>query len=266
MKITDIIIITGILVTALPIKAQAQDVEEYRDYQVSCSLSINCNNFDIIYEQTSKDNQQIAQRKNSRTRNYNSEKNLYLEVNGGVYFTGGATMTGYGPSIIAGLNIGQYSSLELEGFYYFGDLDNDFLFDTSQIQFLNDNNINADFDYSVLGIAANLVTKYPFDKENPRSIYGIAGFGVGYSQLKTSGEFSGSINTSSIDREGFQFDGEASTSGLLLNSKLGLGIPITDALDLKGQVRYSYGFYPDIEGVSYEDDSLSVDAGIKLNF
>ena len=251
-------ILASILIVFLPVKSQAQNIEKHKDYRVSCGQDIECNNFDIIYKQESKNSQSIAQTtRTRRTRNNSSNKKLYLGVNGGIYFTGGETEMGYGPSVVAGLNIAENLSLELEGFYYVGGIDEESLFTESQLEQLS----SIDLDYGSSGAAVNVSTKYPFDKDNPRSVYGIGTVGIGYSHIQITGEAS-APSDSTIDVEELT---DSSASGLLLNSKLGLGIPLSDSLDITGQFRYSYAFYPNVEGVSLEDDSISIDLGLKLN-
>lgn len=254
-------ILAAIVLATIPMAAKAQNADNYKNYRVSCQAD--CHNFDVIYQQNRSSDRPIAQRtRRRRTRPTTSNRKFYLGVNGGAFFTGEPANTGFGPSIVGGYQFNENLGAELEGFYYFGGLDEDSIFNDFQQQQIDAGNIDIDLGYNNLGIAANFMGKYPFNKNNPKSIYGIAGFGLGYSRLQLNVDISDATQSVSQD---------VSFSGFLLNSKFGLGLPVSNALDVTAQFRYGYAFYGDaeIEGItipSADDDFITIDLGARFNF
>ena len=59
---------------------------------------------------------------------------------------------------------------------------------------------------------------------------------------------------------------DTSYSGFLLNAKLGLGFPISNNLDVIGQARYANVLIGDVNGVSLEQDAITLDIGARINF
>jgi len=250
MKIKNVIL-AGVLAAGLPLAVQAQEVESYDDYQVSCESGADCNNFDVDYEQQPEANDDISQRTRTRTRTRtrrSSNKKAYVGITPGLAFLGDGTNVGIGGSLVGGYNFSEKVTAELEILDYFGGLDDG----VSSFDSVVD-----DSGYNYFGIAANVVSKYSFNKRNPKSLYAFGGAGLGYGRFSFTGDFSDFLDDIDVD---------TSLSGFLINLKLGVGYPITDSIDLMGQARYVNTLLDEINSVTFQQDAITLDLGAKINF
>ena len=237
MKIKNAIL-ASLLFAGIPFAAQAQDagnVENYENYQVSCETGVDCQNFDVIYEQQ-EGNDEVSQRtRTRRTRRTSSFSKYYVSGNVGLFFPDGdGADTGFGFGGLFGYRFTEQIAAELEVFDYFGGTEID------------------DLGYNFLGFAANVAGRYPFNSSNPRSIYGFAGGGIGYGNASSTGDVADA-------REDAGFD--TSEGGFLFQGKLGLGYPVSDNIDILGQFRY---VNLSVDGGS--GDAFTLDAGVTYNF
>lgn len=245
MKIKNAIL-AGVLIAGLPVAVNAQEVENYDEYKVGCEAGVDCNDFDVNYEQ-SETNDELSQRTRTRRTRRSSDKKIYFGATPGIAFLGDGTNTGFGGSLFGGYNFSEKASAELEIFDYFGGLDDGVSSFDSVID---------DSGYNYLGLAANAVFKYPFDQSNSRSFYGFAGIGLGYGRFSFTGDFGDFLDDNNIDN---------SLGGFLFNTKLGVGYPVTDSIDLMGQLRYANTFLDEVNNVTFQQDAITFDIGAKLN-
>jgi hypothetical protein len=234
-------ILAGILIAALPVAVQAQDVEGYENYQVSCESSADCNNFDVNYDQQSETNDEISQRtRERRTRSSSSDKQKYVGITGGLAIPGDDQDVGIGGSILGGYRLTENLGGELELFDYFGGTDTD------------------DLGYNIFGIAANASYKLAFNQSDSKSVYGVAGLGLGYGLTNATGDIADEAEDAGAD---------TSASGLLLQGKAGVGYPITDSIDLLGQIRYFNIFLGELNDVDIDNqNAITFDLGATFNF
>lgn len=241
MKIKNAIL-AGILVAGLPIAVQAQEVDNYEEYQVSCETGTDCNNnLDVNYEQQPESNDAVSQRtRTRRTRSSSDFKKLYVGGTLGLAELGDGADVGFGGSILGGYRLNEKISAELEIFDYFGGTDVD------------------DLGYNYLGFAANGVFRYPFG-EDSKSIYAFVSPGIGFGRLGFTGDVADDADDAGFD---------TSVSGFLLQAKAGVGYPISDAISLIGQTRYSYLFLGDSDFTDdgEDEDAFTVDLGVTFGF
>lgn len=234
-------ILAGVLVAGLPVVVQAQDVEGYQNYQVSCESGADCNNFDVNYDQQPNANDQISQRtRERRTRSSSSDKQKYVGITGGLAIPGDEQDVGIGASLLGGYRFTENLGGELELFDYFGGTEND------------------DLGYNTFGIAANASYKLAFNQSDSKSVYGLAGLGLGYGRVSQTGDIADDNEDNDLD---------TSASGLLLQGKVGVGYPITDSIDLLGQIRYFNIFLSELNEVEIDDqNAITFDLGATFNF
>jgi hypothetical protein len=109
-----------------------------------------------------------------------------------------------------------------------------------------------DLGYNTFNVTANGVYRYYFDADSSRSLYAFGGLGLGLGIDSATGDVADEAEDNGAD---------TSNSGFLLQSKVGVGYPLTDKIDLFGQTRYTNLF---VDG----DDAngLSFDIGGTYNF
>ena len=184
-------VLAAFLALCMPFAAQAQNTENYEDYQVSCNSTSECNQFDVNYEaeQLNGDNISQTQRTRTRTRTRSrfsrrNEKYYYIGGNLGIFLPSeDALDTGFGGSILGGYNFNQYLSTDLEFLFYAGGTETD------------------DLGYNFLGFLANVTGKYPFNQTRNNSPYVFGTAGLGYGRFAFTGDASGD----DTDESGFAF-------------------------------------------------------------
>ncbi|MGF1541027.1 MAG: porin family protein [Pleurocapsa sp.] len=238
MKIKSIVL-ASVLALFMPLAAQAQNVENYEDYRVSCNSGAECSDFDVNYqEQLSDDNisqtQRTRTRTRTRTRVFQRNNDYYLGGNLGLFFPGSDANTGFGGSILGGRNFSDYWSAELEFLFYGGGTDVD------------------DLGYNFLGILANVMGKYSFNQSRTDSLYAFGGVGLGFGRVAATDDAA-----DDFDAQGF----DTSKTGFAFQLKGGVGYPINEKTDVLGQFRYIDISGDDIVN-TIDGDGFSLDVGV----
>ena len=280
MKIKNAIL-AGVLVAGLPVAVQAQEVDNYAEYQVSCGNGAECSDFDANYEQQPETDDQIAQRtRTRRTRSRRgSNKKVYLGATLGLAFPGeldelqvsenediiivdGVQVTGidseavnpgtgFGGSLFAGFNFSEAIGADLELFVFGGGADP-----------------IDDAAFAAVGFFINPRYTLKFDKDNTKSLYAYVSPGLGIVSAGLSDEIEDDL-IGEVDDD--NSDGVFG-AGLGLQLKAGVGLPLSETFHLFGQARYFNGF--NIFEVESEENgdsenqgfsSLGLEAGISLN-
>lgn len=113
-----------------------------------------------------------------------------------------------------------------------------------------------DLGYNIFGASANGVYRYYFDADSSKSLYAYGGLGLGFGIVSSTGDL-------------VEDNDDNSRTGFLLGSKVGVGYPISDNIDLFGQTRYTNVFLgeeDDVEGTGEDANGLSFDVGATFNF
>ena len=251
-------ILAGLLVAAFPVAAQAQSIESYEEYQVSCETGANCDNFDVNYEQQPEDNDAISQRtRTRRTRPRSSDKKIYLGGTLGVFFAGEFDDllvvaedgniesvdpgTGFGGSLYGGYKFSDMIGADAELFVFGASADP-----------LDDSG------YTAVGFFANPRFTLALNKDNPKSPYGFVSPGLGLIGLGFSDE---------IDD---QYNDDVEGTGFAIQLKAGVGYPISESLSVFGQARFLNSFSNfEVERVGDNEDislsSFGLEAGLNFN-
>ena len=267
MKIKNAIL-AGVLVAGLPVAVQAQEVENYDQYQVSCESGVDCNNFEVDYQQ-SETNDDISQRRTRtrRTRSSSSDKKIYAGGTLGIFFpseiddfevgiiSGNISDlqtvdpgTGFGGSLYGGYKFTDLIGVDVEGFFFGGDAD------------------PLDSSYTSYGFFVNPRFTYNINPDNFRSFYVFASPGIGVAGVNFGDDLGDRLGDDSDSGTGFAFQ-----------AKAGAGYPVSDTIDIIGQVRYFNAFNAiettqfgiDGEISDTEDKSFnafSVEAGVNVKF
>jgi hypothetical protein len=117
-----------------------------------------------------------------------------------------------------------------------------------------------DLGYSIFGVAANGVYRYYFNPDNSKSLYAFGGLGLGFGVSSLTGDVADDREDDGVD---------TSKTGFLLQTKAGVGYPLSDNLDLFGQARYANVFLGEednIEGSGEDGNGISFDLGATFNF
>ena len=256
--------ILAILIALAPVAVRAQDADSsYENYQLGCNSGVECNDFEVNYQQD-----ELAQRtRNRRIRRTRrvDDKKIYAGGTLGIFFpsevedfeigiVSGQTTdlqtvdpgTGFGGSIYGGYKFSDRIGADVEAFVFGGDAD------------------PLDSSYTSYGFFVNPRFTYTFSEYN--GVYVFASPGIGIAGVDFGDEIS--------DAEGVE---DASGAGFALQAKAGVGYPVSDTIDIIGQARYFNAFNV-IEttqfgaggGVSETEDqnfsSFSVEAGVNLKF
>ncbi len=223
-----------ILATGLPVAVQAQDANEYENYQVACNSGAECNDFEVNYEQSDED--KVAQTRRTRprrTRSSGLDSRYYAGGTLGVFFpseidnfnvgvlgAGNVTTlqtvdpgTGFGGSIYGGYQFSDLIGADIEGFVSFGDAEP---FDSS---------------YTSYGFFVNPRFTYTLDPDNTDSIYLFASPGIGLAGINFKDDLSDALG-----------DDSDSGTGFALQIKAGAGYPVSDSIDIIAQARYFNAF------------------------
>lgn len=229
----------------LPVTAQAETVPTDKNYQVSCistseqeQQNFNCNSFSVSYDQSaleklqqsSNSDAEVAQR-TRRTRSRRKENKFYLGTNMGLFipFDSEPDVGFAPPNIFGGYKFNKYVGADLEFFYFFGGTEVD------------------DLGYFSFGFLANARFTYPFSQKT-NSIYAFVSPGLGYGRANPTGDVADRLN---LDGSG----------GFTFQIKTGIGYPISDLIDIFGQLRY---LNVGTEGENL--DGLTIDAGATFKF
>ena len=241
-------ILAAFLALCMPLAAQAQNSKNYEYYQGSCDSRSECgleeirqtDRFDVNYETEQLNNDNFSQtqrtRTRTRTRSRSSRRNqtyYYLGGNLGVFLPSENGLdTGFGGSFFGGYNFNQYLSTDLEFLFYGGGTD-----------------IN-NLGYNFLGFLANVKGKYPFDQTRVNSAYLFGGAGLGYGRVASTGDVADDLDDRGID---------TSEGGFAFQLKAGVGVPVSEKVDVFGQVRYL-----NISVDGPDGDGFSIDGGVSF--
>ena len=243
MKLTTILSGT-VVALSIPFAAQAQNVETYEDYRVSCNATSECNQFDVIYQEEGADNNEIAQRRRTRRSRESDKKKNYIGVTGGLFFPGGIGDVGFGPSVVGGRQFNDNLSGEVEFLFYGGGTDFD------------------DLGYNILGFIAGAKYLFPFS-DSSKSPYGFAGAGLGFGRIALTGD-----EADRLDNAGF----DTSDGAFLFQLKGGVGYPVSKNIDIFGQFRYlnvtidTFNRFGNVGTGSVNGDGFSLDFGANFKF
>lgn len=276
-------LLASVLLAGLPIAAQAQSTESYDNYQVSCETGVDCNNFDVKYQQPEADGE-VSQRTRTRRvrRTSSSRKKVYLggtlgiifpgeldeiDVSDDVTFSNGDFIlenpeavdpgTGFGGSLFAGYNFSNSLGADLELFIFGGGADP-----------------IDDSAYAAVGIFANPRFTYAFNQDNiAKSPYAYISPGIGIVSAALSEEIQDSVDDDVEINDEDDNDDAVAGAGLGLQLKAGVGLPVSETFHVFGQARYFKGFSIfEIEDTNTGDSedqgfsSFGLEAGISLNF
>jgi len=225
------------IVMAIPLKAQAEESPSTVSSFVDCDRLSQCKDFaeDIVVEQ---ENTLAQSRPTRRTRTRGTSSSKYYGGGSlGIFASGGIGDAAFGGSIFGGRKFDDRLSAEAEIIYYRGGTSID------------------DFGYSILGVLGNARYLFPFDSSNSQSFYAFAGAGVGLGRFALTGDFS-------------DFISDTDAISLLVQAKGGVGYPVSNNIDVFGQLRYlntttsfARGFSGSVTG-----DGFSFDAGATFKF
>lgn len=224
--------LVALFVAALPMGVKAQDAKGYNDYRVGCESGADCSDYNVDYEGT-EENTDLAQIRRTRRTRSTSDSKYYAGGNLGVVFLDGDADVGFSLGGLFGYNFTNNIAAELELFNYFAGTETD------------------DLGVNFFGAAANGVYKYPFGSDE-KSIYGFAGAGIGIGVVSATGDVSDDLDDAGVD---------TSESGFLFQGKVGVGYPLSNKLDLTGQLRYVT-----VSTDSDTGDAFSIEAGARYNF
>jgi hypothetical protein len=241
-----------ILALGFPLAAQAQETKNYENsyesLKVSCQSGVECNDFNVNFQEQG---EQIAQTRRTRTRRTRDSSSLdskyYAGGNVGLFlpFFGDDADDadlGFGFGGLFGYKFNQNISAELEIYDALGGTETD------------------DLGYNLFGVAANGVYRYYFNPDDSKSLYAFGGLGLGFGVVSQTGDVADDLDDDGVD---------TSRTGFLLQTKAGVGYPLSDNLDLFGQARYANVFIgeeDDIEGSGDDGNGLSFDVGATYNF
>jgi hypothetical protein len=238
-----------ILATGFPLAAQAQDTKDYESLKVSCQSGVECNDFNVNFQEQGDEIAQTRRtRRTRRTRDSSSlDSKYYAGGNVGLFlpFFGGDTddaNLGFGFGGLFGYKFNQNISAELEIYDALGGTETD------------------DLGYNLFGVTANGVYRYYFNPDDSKSLYAFGGLGLGYGKLSQTGDVADERDDDGLD---------TSDSGFLLQTKAGVGYPIADKIDVFGQARFVNVFIGEKDNVEDSGDDgngLSFDVGATYNF
>lgn len=264
MKIKNTILV-GLLAACFPVAVQAQNVENHEEYQVSCQASEECsdlNGLTVNYQQQSETEKQLAQRTRTlprRTRRGGSDfKKLYLggtlgvfspeELDDGLNIDPG---TGVGGSLHVGYKFSKFLGGDIELLIFGGEAE------VPGTDFFDDS------VYASVGLFANPRFTYSFNQDNVnKSLYVFLSPGVGINAVAFGGDIEDDLDDSDTDTSG---------AGLALQAKAGVGLPLSETLDVFGQARYlkTFNIYTESDDDLLDDqdfDSLGFELGLNLKF
>lgn len=237
------ILVAIVLATGIPVAAQAQETNNYDNYQVSCDSNTSCSDFQVNYES---DDNEVAQSRTRRTRRTRRSNDSKFHIGGHLapFFPfDGELDVGFGGGIFGGYKLTKNISLEIDVYDYFGGTEVD------------------DLGYNLFGAAASGVYRYYVNPNDSKSLYIFAGLGVGVGVVNATGDVADDADDAGID---------TSSAGFLLQGKGGVGYPITDNIDLFGQTRFFNIFLDedDFGGAGDGDDAdgVAIDIGATFNF
>lgn len=225
-----------ILAMACPLAAQAQNTNDYENYQVACDSISECSDFEVNYEQQP-DEEQISQSRRTRRsrRSRNNKSKYYLGGHLAPFIPFDDELdVGFGGGIVAGYKFTNNISAEIDVFDYFGGTETD------------------DLGYNHFGATASGVYRYYVNSNSSRSPYIFAGLGIGVGVTSSTGDVADDLDDAGID---------TSETGFLFQGKGGVGYPISNKIDLFGQTRFFNIFLDDDDA-----DGVAIDFGVTYNF
>ena len=231
MKIKNIILASALL-ASLPVAVQAQETSSYDNLKVSCESGAECSDFGVNFQQGDEVAQYTPRRTRTRRTRGSDDKKIYAGATLGLFFpseiddyrlqiiSGDATdlqsvdpSTGFGGSIYGGYKFSEMIGADIEAFVFGGDSD------------------PLDSSYTSYGFFINPRFTYSFNPENFKSFYVFASPGIGIAGVDFGDEISDASQNS-----------DDSGTGFALQAKVGAGYPVTDTIDIIGQVRYFNAF------------------------
>lgn len=224
--------LAALLLAVFPFTAQAQETNSYESLNVSCESGAECNDFGVNFSAEGNEVAQTRRRRTRRTRGGGLDTRYYTGGNIGLFIPFvddndvGFTFGG-----LFGYRFNKSISAELEIYDSLGGTEID------------------DLGYNVLGISANGVYRYHFNPNSSRSLYAFGGLGLGVGIVNATGDVADDLD---IDSE----------TGFLLQTKAGVGYPLSEQLDIFGQTRFTNVFIGDVE----DFDGLSFDVGATFKF
>ncbi|MBE9045391.1 outer membrane beta-barrel protein [Pleurocapsales cyanobacterium LEGE 10410] len=255
-------VLLATLLSAFPLAGiQAQDLD---NYQVGCNAGAECNDFVGSYEQADGDEVAQVRRRRTRTRRTRrTDTKYYVGGTLGIFFPSEVEDlqvladtvdpgTGFGGSLYGGYKFNQYISADIEGLIFFGDAE------------------PLDSSYTSYGFFVNPRFTYTFERDtlsdNLSGLYVFASPGIGIAGLDFGDDLGDTLEPSDND----------SGSGFAFQIKAGAGYPVSDKIDIIGQVRYLNALDAfevtevGVDGItSTEDqgfDAFSVELGANYKF
>lgn len=240
-SISVILSIIGTL--TIPNAAIAKDIESYEDYRMHCSSiayrygvqSPECKKYKAIFEERDREQNNLQPRRNRirrrtiRTRQEESSRKYkgYVGINPGAYFPNSDFLkTGGGISLYGGTKFNPNFATDVE------------------IALVGGNTVDPGVAYGAFAAFINPRFILPFDqaKERTASLYVSPGIGI-----SAIGVGDGDITVTDDTR-------------LTWQTKAGISAPISNKLDIFGQVRYARQFEENTV------DFFGTDLGLNLNF
>ena len=267
--------LVSILTVSFPVTVTAQNIESSDKYQISCEMSRECSNFDVMLQQPKVDSEVTQRTRTSRTRENNRRAKVYLggtlgltfpgeldelETFDGFDFINGESVpinveavdpgTGYIGSLFAGFNFTDSFGSDLELFLFAGGADP-----------------VVDSFYLGLGLFANARYTFIFNQDNSKSPYAYVSPGIGLIYAYLSEEIEDNL-IGDVD------DGVTGieATGIGLQLKVGVGLPLSETFHFFGQARYFNGLNIfEVEEFNQNSESqgfssFGLEAGISLNF
>ena len=243
LKNSCIALTSAIGIFTVPSIAIAKDIESYEDYKMYCSSvayqygiqSPDCEKYKSIFEQRDIQENNVRQKRQNgsiRRRNVRTEKKStskkrgYIGINPGAFIPDSNELeTGAGISLYGGTKFNPNFAADFE------------------ISLLGGNTIYTDVAYGVFAAFMNPRFILPFDRDNEKtaSLYFSPGIGV-----STIGVGDGNVTFTDETRATWQ-------------AKAGVSAPVSNKLDIFGQVRYASQFQENTV------DFFGTEIGLNLN-
>lgn len=241
------IALAAILAMGFPLTAQAQDTDNYDSMRVSCQSGAECSDFGVNFQEQ---DDLVAQTRRTRTRRTRStsDSKYYAGGNVGLFIPFSDISiadadVGFSFGGLFGYKVTENISAELEVYDTLGGSDID------------------DLGYNLFAVSANGVYRYYLDpNDTSDSLYLYGGLGLGFGIANATGDVADDRDDAGID---------TSQTGFLIQTKAGVGYPISDKIDLFGQSRFTNVFIgeDEDEGVDGDDaNGISFDVGATYNF
>ena len=251
-------LLAALLVAAFPLSAKAQDTNSYESLKVSCNSGAECSDFGVNFQEEGDEVAQTRRTRTRRTRRGSSDKKIYAGVTLGAFFSGELDeIEVIEDNEAQNIDLGTAFGGSIYGGYKFSDLIGG---DAELVVLGGGADPVDDGGYTAVGFFANPRITYAFNKDNERSPYVFASPGIGFVTLSLNDDVEDELNNDDLSGTGFA-----------IQAKLGAGYPVTDLIDVIGQVRYvnSFNNFEVIEGGGSEDqgfDSFGIELGANFKF